>query len=240
MNRVAKCVAALLLAGTGAVHAQSVTIIPQSPSYMQPVYARIVPNAGSSIYGAQVAISGSTLNVTTQSTSSTSGAASFDVMLGELPTGTYTVNVSLTGASPAPAQFTVASPSVSSSSPGNVPAVVYTDMWWNPNESGWGMSIYQGPTNDLFAVWFVYDASGNPTWYTLQPGQWLQVSPTAIYQGPIYKTSGPYYVGTFNPAQVTATNVGSGAFSFTDSSHATFSFSINGVSEVKTITREPI
>jgi hypothetical protein len=30
----------------------------------------------------------------------------------------------------------------------------------------------QGPTNLLFAVWFGYDPSGKPTWYTLQSGEW--------------------------------------------------------------------
>lgn len=40
-----------------------------------------------------------------------------------------------------------------------------------PSESGWGLTIVRRPTDVLFAVWFVYDAPGKPTWYTLEPGQ---------------------------------------------------------------------
>ena len=35
----------------------------------------------------------------------------------------------------------------------------YQDMWWNPLESGWGISLtHQG--NVIFATWFTYDTSG--------------------------------------------------------------------------------
>jgi hypothetical protein len=38
-----------------------------------------------------------------------------------------------------------------------VPAANYTDLWWNPSESGWGVSIVQHASNKMFAVWFTYD-----------------------------------------------------------------------------------
>ncbi len=42
------------------------------------------------------------------------------------------------------------------------PAHDYTDLWWNPGESGWGISIRQKPpaggaVDALFAVWYTYD-----------------------------------------------------------------------------------
>jgi Spy/CpxP family protein refolding chaperone len=37
------------------------------------------------------------------------------------------------------------------------PAANYTDLWWNPNESGWGITITQHPTNQIWAIWYTYD-----------------------------------------------------------------------------------
>src|ERR1043166_810025 len=40
-----------------------------------------------------------------------------------------------------------------------------SDLWWNPDESGWGIQFVQRGST-IFATMFVYDANGNPTWYT--------------------------------------------------------------------------
>ena len=194
-----------------------------------------------SIYGANVSMSGTVLTVRYQS--STSGAAhSYDVMLGRFPTGSYTVNLIVSGVVGATTSFTVGQPMTSSAAPGNVPAVNYTDLWWNPAESGWGLSILQGTgtDNNLFALWFVYDAAGNPTWYSLQPGQWISTDANSIFTGPIYKTSGPYFGGAFDPSKVGVVQVGTGTISFTDSGHAQFSFTVEGQPVTKSIQREPI
>jgi hypothetical protein len=43
-------------------------------------------------------------------------------------------------------------------------ATNYQDMWWNPNESGWGLNLtQQGDT--IFAIWFVYDVAKRGTWF---------------------------------------------------------------------------
>ena len=43
-------------------------------------------------------------------------------------------------------------------------AVDYSALWWNPNEPGWGVSLsHQSST--IFAVFFTYDALGNPMRY---------------------------------------------------------------------------
>ena len=39
-----------------------------------------------------------------------------------------------------------------------------TGLWWNANESGWGIHFTQRGVN-LFAAWYTYDAQGNPKWY---------------------------------------------------------------------------
>ena len=42
----------------------------------------------------------------------------------------------------------------------------YSDMWFNPSESGWGVTIADHETQ-LFAVWYTYDTDGHPLWFTI-------------------------------------------------------------------------
>ena len=39
----------------------------------------------------------------------------------------------------------------------STPAANYTDMWWNAEQSGWGVSFVQHSTNQVYAVWYTYD-----------------------------------------------------------------------------------
>ena len=238
----------LLAAAVGlfwsAVTALTVTVIPAAPRYLEPVYARLTPEtfSGENIYGGQASMNGTNITVEYQALPEI-GQYYYDVELGRFPAGTYTVQVQ-SRSGPVYAQFTV-TPAMRStlpapSHPGNVPAVNYSDIWWTPSESGWGLSVSHGPTNILFAVWFVYDASGNPVWYTLQPGQWDTANIFTTYRGPIYKTSGPYFGAAFNPAQVGIVQVGTGALSFRDSNSGTFSYVVEGVTGSKNITRQAI
>jgi hypothetical protein len=108
------------------------------------------------------------------------------------------------------------------------------DLWWNPLESGAGLSIGQDVNDQVFAVWNVYDAGAQPTWYTLQPGRWISIN---TYTGLIYRTTGPYWGGTFDRTLVDATQVGAGTLTFLDSANGRFSYTVDGVSGVKPITR---
>ena len=38
----------------------------------------------------------------------------------------------------------------------------YTDMWFNPSESGWGVNVTQDYNGPIFATFFVYTATGAP------------------------------------------------------------------------------
>jgi len=58
----------------------------------------------------------------------------------------------------------------------STPATNYSDMWYLPSESGWGISFVQHPSNNVYAVWYTYDPrvadsanSGNfvPLWIVL-------------------------------------------------------------------------
>ncbi|HEX4780395.1 MAG TPA: hypothetical protein VH301_06555 [Usitatibacter sp.] len=115
--------------------------------------------------------------------------------------------------------------------------VDYSDQWFNPAESGWGLNIVEHASQNIFAVWFVFDANGKPTWYTLPGGGWT--GPTT-FAGTLFATTGPPASGaSFNASAVRTRDVGSATISFTDASHATFSYTIDGVTGQKSITRQP-
>jgi hypothetical protein len=113
------------------------------------------------------------------------------------------------------------------------PEVNYQGMWWNPLESGWGIDLaHQG--NVIFATWFTHDANGN-AWYLTMTA--FQTGP-GTFTGTLYRTTGPPLDAAFDPAQVQRTEVGSGTLSFSDADHGTLSYTVNGISQAKPITRQ--
>lgn len=115
--------------------------------------------------------------------------------------------------------------------------VDYTDLWFNAAESGWGLNIVEHASHNIFAVWFTYGADGKPAWYVMPGGGWT--SPTT-FSGNLYSTSGPAAsAATFNGSSVAVHQVGSATLTFSDASTGTWSYTINGVSGSKSITRQP-
>ena len=112
------------------------------------------------------------------------------------------------------------------------PAVDYTDLWWNPNESGWGMSMTQqfGVT---FLAWYVFDSNGKPTWLVATCAM-----SGSTCSGSLFRTRGPGFGPTFDATQVQATSVGTVIVSFLDANNAVLSYSVDGVSATKSITRQ--
>ena len=111
----------------------------------------------------------------------------------------------------------------------STPATNYSDMWFNPSESGWGISFTQhGGTNQVFAVWYTYDprepaSSGQskPLWIVMPGGTWT--SPTSI-TGTVYVTNGvPFNQGGSN---LRNNPVGRFTFNFSGSSSGQFVYEI--------------
>ena len=114
----------------------------------------------------------------------------------------------------------------------------YSDLWWNPSESGWGVTIADHETQ-LFAVWYAYDTDGSPMWFTV-PGGTFNANRT-FFTGDLYRTTGPSFAGPFNPAAVNTTKVGTASFDFSNTAAtgtASFSYTIGPVSRSKQIQRQ--
>jgi len=115
------------------------------------------------------------------------------------------------------------------------PAYDFTDLWWNPNESGWGLNIIQHPNNIIFAIWYTYDAEGKMTWFHVPQGTWTD---SMTYSGDLYAAAGPSFANpTFNASQVKRRAVGTATLRFSSSGSGTWSYSVDGVSGTKTIER---
>jgi len=118
-----------------------------------------------------------------------------------------------------------------------VPPSNYEGLWWNSpagSESGWGINFaHQGDI--IFATWFTYDAAGKPWWLSMTASK----SGDATYTGTLYQTSGPAFNAVpFDPAKVTATAVGIATLTFTGNDAGTFAYTVNGVAQAKSITRQ--
>jgi len=121
----------------------------------------------------------------------------------------------------------------------SVSAVVpnYEGLWWNApagSESGWGINFeHQGDI--IFATWFTYDATGKGWWLVMTAPK---TGPNT-YSGTLFRTTGPAFNAVpFNPMQVAPTQVGNGTLTFTDANNGTFAYTVNGIAQMKSITRQ--
>jgi hypothetical protein len=113
----------------------------------------------------------------------------------------------------------------------------YEGLWWAApaaSESGWGINFaHQGDV--IFASWFTYDLTGKGLWLVMTAPK----TAPGVYAGALYTTTGPAFNAVpFNPMQVVPTQVGTGTLTFSDANDATFAYTVNGVSQMKSITRE--
>jgi hypothetical protein len=113
-----------------------------------------------------------------------------------------------------------------------------SDLWYLPTESGWGVNvIHQGDV--LFVTFFVYGSSGAPIWYSASETRYSTTlaSGSLVFTGPLYQTGGPWFGGSFNPANVSYRQVGTVTFTASSVSSGTLSYSVDGIVVQKNIAR---
>src|ERR1700730_8981060 len=113
-------------------------------------------------------------------------------------------------------------------------AVDYTDIWYNPSESGWGVNVVQSDTF-LFMTFFIYGADNKPTWFTAQVNE----DASGNFNGTLFATTGTYYILPW--VGVTASPVGSASFQPQGPYIAKLVYIVTGVGTVtKIIQRQPL
>lgn len=108
-----------------------------------------------------------------------------------------------------------------------------SDLWWNPTEAGWGAQlVHQHLT--VFATMFVYAQNGQPEFYVAT----LARAPNFVdWVGPLYRTTGPWWGGAFDPATVVESEVGTMTFHSQGTSSGRFDYTIGGVAVSKSVLR---
>ena len=114
----------------------------------------------------------------------------------------------------------------------------YQGLWWNPQESGWGVNFaHQGDI--VFATWFTYDAARKPWWLIAQ----LNRTAGGAYAGGVWTVAGPPFNAVPFPPEGSAggaveTPVGSASVTFANGNAATFAYTVNGSAQSRAITRQ--
>jgi hypothetical protein len=110
----------------------------------------------------------------------------------------------------------------------------FTDMWWIPTESGWGVNIIH-QREILFATFFVYGADQKAHWYVAS-----NVASTGgnTFTGELYETTGPWLgAPTFNPGAVAARTAGNVTIAFSARNRGTLTYNVDSTTVTKSIER---
>ncbi len=116
--------------------------------------------------------------------------------IGRLPPGDYTLT---TRGPPCLSTFTTRQPDLQNFAfkvsegkltKGNLkPALDYSGHWWDENDPGWGLFIWQDGAGNMLAAWLTYTADGKPAWYVFQPTTWPDI--TSAFPVDVWQTSKP-------------------------------------------------
>ena len=164
------------------------------------------------------------------------GTATFS--FSDANNGTMTASVNGVSITKSIARFVFSSPvptCAAGASPGAQPN--YQDLWWKSpagSESGWGVNIaHQGDT--LFATWYTYGADGQPLWLSASN---VVRTGNGTYSGALARSWGPPFdASPWDPSKVTRMPAGNVTFAFSDANSGTMTYTLDGVTQSKSITR---
>jgi hypothetical protein len=240
-NLVFFAISALSLAAFDAPAQSAVEIVPAKPKAFEPVRLRLT-FGNSPVPIVSIGMKANKITVAVQNGLPLPSVPDVRVVfLGAFPAGEYDVDiVSVVTPTSTPVlsrstRFVVEEKSTSP--PAVAPQYDWTDLWWNPAENGWGMSITM-KGSAFFGAWYTYDNAGKAVWYTLQAGLWANSS---CYAGDIIKTSGTPLGGINGLGAMTNLNidkVGQGSVCFDGYDSAKFNYTVDGVSGTKAVIRQ--
>jgi hypothetical protein len=112
-----------------------------------------------------------------------------------------------------------------------------TEMWWNPQESGWGVNVAE-QSDTVFLTFFVYDAAQNPIWYTSDA--YRTDKSLFVWKGNLYATNGPWFGGPYSSANVRIRPAGTVTFAVAsdDLNKATLTYTVDAITVSKPIERQ--
>jgi len=113
----------------------------------------------------------------------------------------------------------------------------YSDMWFIPAESGWGVNLTQNE-NVIFMTFFIYGPDNQPKWYVAITAR----DANGNFTGSLFSTVGTYFGLPWNPADhPAATLVGTATFAPVNPYQGTLTYTLLGGPTVfKSIVRETL
>ncbi|HTS22208.1 MAG TPA: hypothetical protein VMN79_10405 [Casimicrobiaceae bacterium] len=115
-------------------------------------------------------------------------------------------------------------------------ATDYSDMWYVPAESGWGVNFTQN-ADILFMTFFVYDQGGKPTWYVAI----TSADANGNFSGTLYSTVGTYFGSPWNPSAWAPTAAGTASFTPVNAAQGSLTYTLNnGPTVTKSIVRQTL
>lgn len=118
---------------------------------------------------------------------------------------------------------------------GNTWGTDLSDIWSTRNEDGWGVTFLH-QQEIVFMGLYVYGPDNRPRWYSAALTSAGGSSPFQ-FSGDLLETNGPSFGGAFNPGNVTSRKVGTATLNAAFVSTASLSYTIDGVSVQKSISR---
>jgi hypothetical protein len=112
----------------------------------------------------------------------------------------------------------------------------FSDLWGSPGQTDWSLEIthHKATTDVLLAFWHTYDVDGRDMWVELKDGHWVD---GLTYTGKVHRSRGAAFSAPDDPNLFIDSIVGTATLSFTDSANGTLTFTVNGTSGSKQITR---
>lgn len=243
MKRFALAAAACALA---ALPVAAATIQPAQPSAFDQVELRMTVDSCSFVPATvEVSAHGAVLKVTQHLDNCLQPGTPqvVDVRLGTLAPGDYRVELYASKRTDTPPvetiRFTVLPRAEAAVFPPIPrPLTDYTGVWYNPEQSGWGLSLAQSPGHAIFGALFVYGSNNQPLWFTLQGGRWTSAT---TWRGTLYRSTGPAFSDPgFDPRLVLIQPAGEATIDFTAlpaTGRAAFTYNVNNIPVAASIAR---
>jgi hypothetical protein len=112
----------------------------------------------------------------------------------------------------------------------------YSDMWFIPAESGWGVNLTQNE-NVIFVTFFIYGPDNQPKWYVATTVR----DANGNFTGSLYSTVGTYFGLPWKASDWAPTLAGTATFAPVNPYQGTLTYTLlGGPTVVKSIVRETL
>lgn len=118
-------------------------------------------------------------------------------------------------------------------------SIDFTDIWWIPAESGWGLNLIQ-QGSVLFGTLFVYGTDRSPRWYVASAlVAQSSIAGTYMFKSPLYRTTGtPFATVPFDPTSVALDQVGEMTVTFGSPTSGQLVYNVGSETITKSIQRQ--